>query len=86
MARSMNSAEGGTLFFCFLLHRLKAITVQTKRNRAAPVTPIVIAATFNDLSGFVANEPVDVSVGELTLAGERVNEREESVRDRSVGE
>lgn len=82
----MNSAEGGTFFFCFLLRRLKAITAQTMRSKAAPVTPIAIAVTFNDLPGSVVDWSVDVCVGELALAGEGVDVdgREGSVKERNV--
>ena len=79
----MNSAEGGTLFLCFLFHRLKTITAQTMSSKAAPVTPIAIAATFNDLPRFIEAGLADVPV-ELALVGEGVNEREESVRERDV--
>lgn len=81
--RSLNSAEGGTLFLCFLFHRMKAITVQTMSSKAAPVTPIAIAATFNDLPRFMEIGLADVSV-ELALVGEGVDESEESVRERGV--
>jgi len=50
-AASMNSADGGTLSFCFFFLRYKIIVAQTMRSRAAPVTPIAIAVTFNDLPG-----------------------------------
>lgn len=82
----MNSAEGGTLFFCFLFHNLKATTIQTMRSKAAPVTPTAIATTFNDLAGFVTNGPTDVSVEGLALAVEGGNEREESIRRGYVGD
>jgi hypothetical protein len=72
------------LFLCLLFHRLIAITAQTMMNKLAPVTPTAIAATFNVLPGFVTNGPADVSVEELALVGDEVNEKEESVRGRSV--
>jgi len=83
-ATSVNSAEGGTLFLCFLFHRTKAITAQAMRNKAAPVTPTAIAATFNDLLDLMANGPADVSAGELSPVGEGVNGREESTREEDV--
>lgn len=81
--RSLNSAEGGTFFLCFLFHRLKAITVQAIKSKAAPVTPIAIAATFNCLPGLVVSEPAEVSV-EFSLVGEGVDDSEESVNRRGV--
>lgn len=83
-ASPMNSAEGGILFLCFLFHRTKAITVQTMRSKAAPVTPIAIAVKFNGLTGFVTNGLTDVPVEGLALAGEGVNERGGSVGGRNV--
>jgi len=85
-AISLNSAEGGTLFFCFLFHRRKDITVQTMRSKAAPVTPMASAVTFNDFPGFVMSGLVDVSSEELAVAGEGVNKTEESGRGCNVGD
>lgn len=73
-ATSLNSAEGGTLFFCFLFHSWKAITPQTIRSKTAPVTPIASAVTFNDFPCFVVSGVADFSVEESAVVGGGLNE------------
>lgn len=58
--------------------------MQTMRSKAAPVTPIASATTFRDLPDLVAGRLANVSVEELTLVGEGVNEEEKSERDDTV--
>jgi len=72
-ATSLNSAEGGTFFFCFLFHSWKDITAQTMRSKTVPVTPIASAVTFTDFPGFVVSEMADVSVEGFAVAVEGVN-------------
>lgn len=54
------------------------------RNKTAPVTPMANAATFNDLPDFVVDELAEVSDEGLAVVREGEDEREESVRERSV--
>lgn len=52
---------------------------------AAPVTPITIAITFNDLCGsVVVNWPGEVSDGRLAAVRDGGGEREGCVRGRNV--
>ena len=86
IARCLNSAEGGTLFFRFLFLTWKAIAPHTMSSKAIPATPIAIAVTFKDLRGLVASGTVDVSDGGLAAIGKGEDEKDESGTERVVGD